>query len=584
MTVTATKDADGVDDVVNIVHTAASTDAAYNAITAKVAATETDNNNAPISRDFRHSVKKKTAAASTKVAVRDFQYHDADGDKMKSVIIVSLPDSADGVLKLKKTSDSTETNVAAGQTVPNDEGANSATQQIMYFHPTDAFNIDWDEVTFTYKVVDDADNVSDAAYTATLFVERADAPSALSGFAASPGKNKARLTWNNPNDSSIGLYEYQYRKKEVRGIWTFWAPASSSPITRFDVFGLTNGEEYEFQVRYDNPKGTSPVATASAIPNALPAPVMTAAGGANRIDLSWPAAANALVASYEVRRREGGLAAFPGNAQVTLLWDDPNDSTITGWEFRHKFGGNDYPGWRIMLGSGAATTTHVVRQLTNDTAYTFQVRPVRGLAKGAALGESTATPKATATGDGWKAITNAKATSYAATGLTVGKFYAFQLRAWENSAWGPAAGVSTAWLRSSPLPAKPTGLTAIPGDTNVTLSWTNPANPTIDEWEYSTNDGTSWNDIADSDANTTSATVGSLVNGTRYNFKVRAANVGGDSPASDRVAKAPNAAPAAPAGFDGGGESRQRRSELDQPQRQSHNRLPIPSSRRIRAA
>ena len=216
VTVTATKDADGVDDAVNIVHTATSDDAAYSAITAKVAATETDNNNAPISRDFRHSVKKKTAAASTKVAVRDFQYHDADGDKMKSVIIVSLPDSADGVLKLKKTSDSTETNVAAGQTVPNDEGASASMQVVMYFHPTDAFNIDWDDVTFTYKVVDDADNVSDAAYTATLFVERADAPSALSGFAASPGKNKARLTWNNPNDSSIGLYEYQYRKKEVR--------------------------------------------------------------------------------------------------------------------------------------------------------------------------------------------------------------------------------------------------------------------------------------------------------------------------------------------------------------------------------
>ena len=78
-----------------------------------------------------------------------------------------------------------------------------------------------------------------------------------------------------------------------------------------------------------------------------------------------------------------------------------------------------------------------------------------------------------------------------ATGLSSGKFYSFQLRALDDV----SPGNVSAWVKSALLPAKPTGLTATPGNTNVTLAWTDPNNPTIHNWQYQQDSG-DWKDAA----------------------------------------------------------------------------------------
>lgn len=88
-----------------------------------------------------------------------------------------------------------------------------------------------------------------------------------------------------------------------------------------------------------------------------------------------------------------GLAASVAAEQVTLSWDDPTDSSITGWQYRHRESSGSYPAtWSDVPGSGAATTAHTVRGLTTGTEYTFQVRAVDATGPGAASGEVTATP------------------------------------------------------------------------------------------------------------------------------------------------------------------------------------------------
>ncbi len=95
-------------------------------------------------------------------------------------------------------------------------------------------------------------------------------------------------------------------------------------------------------------------------------------------------------------------------------------------------------------------------------------------------------------------------------------------------------------------PDAPTGLSATPGDGQVGLSWADPSDDTIVDYDYrvSADSGTNcdpdWTDIADSDATTTSATVGDLNNGTLYTIELRATN-GGSEGASARTEATPTA-------------------------------------------
>ena len=87
--------------------------------------------------------------------------------------------------------------------------------------------------------------------------------------------------------------------------------------------------------------------------------------------------------------------ADAGNAQVTLHWDNPEDSSITRYQYRQRVTSESAwdPNWTDIPGSGASTTSYTVGNLVNWTPYTFQIRAVRG-------NEPTATSAATATPEG----------------------------------------------------------------------------------------------------------------------------------------------------------------------------------------
>ncbi len=74
-----------------------------------------------------------------------------------------------------------------------------------------------------------------------------------------------------------------------------------------------------------------------------------------------------------------GLSATAGNAQVTLSWTDPSDSSITKYQYQQKAGTAAWGSWTNIPTSAPGetnATSYTVTSLINGTAYRFRIRAV----------------------------------------------------------------------------------------------------------------------------------------------------------------------------------------------------------------
>ena len=112
--------------------------------------------------------------------------------------------------------------------------------------------------------------------------------------------------------------------------------------------------------------------------------------------------------------------------------------------------------------------------------------------------------------------------TYTFTGLTNGQSYTFQVRAVNSVGSSEAATTTATPQAAATVPSSPQNFTAIPGNGQVTITWTDPVNnggSTITKYQVQQDNG-SWIDITGS---LTYTFVG-LTNGTSYTFMVRAVN------------------------------------------------------------
>ena len=265
--------------------------------------------------------------------------------------------------------------------------------------------------------------------------------------------------------------------------WTD-VPGSGEATVDYDVFGLTNGVEYTFQIRGVNNAGPGAASDdSSGTPRLLP-----------------PA-------------QPAGLLAEPGDEQVRLSWSYSGGRTsITGFQYQQKTGDDFGDDWTDITGSTWGTRSHVVTRLTNQTPYDFRVRAVNAGGESAASNTVTSTPKAvdsrpaspanfnaeqtgvgqveltwktaearlTVTGyqytaDGgsnWTAIpgSDSATVSYTVSGLTVSTTYTFAVRA-VNSGTLPGLSSVPRYVTIVGEPRAPTAVTATGGDTQATFRW-----------------------------------------------------------------------------------------------------------------
>ena len=183
-----------------------------------------------------------------------------------------------------------------------------------------------------------------------------------------------------------------------------------------------------------------------------------------------------------------GLTADPAHDQVGLDWDDPDDSTITGYRILRRLPALDPPGeFAVLLeNTGSTLTTYLDTTVTPQTSYVYRVKAINehGVSERSSWANAL-TPAAPAP----PALTPAQP-----TGLTADPAHDQVGLAWDDpddsAITGyrilrrlPALdlpGVFAVLLENTGLtPAQPTGLTADPAHDQVGLDWDDPDDPAI---------------------------------------------------------------------------------------------------------
>ena len=215
-------------------------------------------------------------------------------------------------------------------------------------------------------------------------------------------------------------------------MWHSVGAATTATIT-----GLTNENEYEFRVRASNGDGTSePSAKLRATPTGVPA-------------------------------APKGLQLFAGNTTASLFWNHPSDTSITRYEYRWKTTG-EFSGWIAVQGSGRDTVHLAVSDLYNDAEHTFELRAVNVRGDG-----KTATGKVTPTAGPPRPPAPA---TFTAKGRTA------QVRLDWTGTWDAAK--FDEWQLRVRQQGQPRDLVAGAGSAQVRLHWVNAGTPVETAWEY----------------------------------------------------------------------------------------------------
>ncbi len=269
-------------------------------------------------------------------------------------------------------------------------------------------------------------------------------------------------------------------------------PVASATGTSATVKNLANGTTYYFKVTAVNKAGQG---AGSGVASATPAAPVT--------NPSAPA----------------GLTATPGHGRVTLSWTAPASDGGAGIAGYEVYQGTSPGGESKSPVNGALVTAtgYTVTGLTNGTTYYFTVAAVnQAKRQGNKSGEASAAP----------ALGSASALASASASVSA-----------SQTAGGPASGTPG----GAGTPGAPGGLTATPGNGQVSLSWTAPAGTASAPARYDVYEGTSPGFPLGTPVRSTtgtSTTVTGLKNGTRYYFVVTALDVKGTVSGSSGEASA----------------------------------------------
>jgi Fibronectin type III domain len=394
-------------------------------------------------------------------------------------------------------------------------------------------------------------------------------------LAITPGDGKGFLEWGFYGEWGVdGGSPIQYCTIYQDGIKIYQTPNGN--VDNHTVTGLINGHAYNFSVVAHNAAGDGPNNSVSMVPMLVPdAPTgLIATAGNGSVTLNWTAPDNSNETFFDGEQFVDGYNLYIDGVERLVVLNSENNGTPP-----------DRQGVVIDTPRGRHISVTITRWdyplLTNGQTYVFAVSAYNKAGEGqkslnvsVTLGfknSSVPTDLVAVTGDGrvnlfWSApdrgapidyyviyqngtdVQHSVSTETIITGLIDGRSYGFTVAA--HSSAGMSGNSSSVQAMPYTFPYPPNQLTAVPGDRQVTLSWTAPGISGGRPIDYYIvyQDGTALPDHPTGP----STVITGLVNGQTYSFKVSAHNLAGSGAWSETVTAAPSAAqtvPDAPSGL-----------------------------------
>ena len=393
-------------------------------------------------------------------------------------------------------------------------------------------------VTYSYMVLaQSADNVSDPSNTAVI-----EPPAPPTNVAATANDGTIDLTWSAPTAGTVAEYRVE---RQQDGAWT--TLTDTAETNHSDNTAATN-VPYRYQVQHRNQYGGSTWAesgtvTLLAVPGQPTG--LTAALDGNDVNLSWTAPTDGPVNGYHVQHQEAD-ADWQELASTTST-TQRHAGAVADVEHRYRVRAHNQAGngpW-----SSEASTTRVTPPSTstglaasvdgNDIAVSW-TRPDSVHLNGYELGVSRSDTETETTES-----LGADATSYQVSDAAADVTYSFRIRAHNDG--GTSAWSDTVDATRVVVPVAPATIEAQAGDTDITVTWSASTARFVDGYQvsYGPADGDE-RQTADLDADTTSYTHADSVEGTTYQYQVRAHNQAGNGPWSQAVQATRLNAPGAP--------------------------------------
>lgn len=386
------------------------------------------------------------------------------------------------------------------------------------------------------------------SYDATFASTGPTVPNTPTAVTATAGNGNAAVSWTAPaSDGGAAISGYTATASPGGQSCNAVAPALTCTVP-----GLANFTPYTFTAIATNSAGPSAASSSSSAVTPLPAPPGTPTGvpGNGQVAVSWTAASPAPT-NYTVTSTPGSLTCTTATTgcSVTGL------NNGTGYTFVVTA---NYGGGHTAVSAASSMVTPVPPVPTKPGAPTA-VSATAGNGQAAVSwtaplfnGNSPlASYAVTSSPGGQTCSVTAPTTTCTVTGLTNFTPYTFTVTANNNAAF--VSDPSTASAAATPLPTPPGTPAGVPGNGQVTVSWS-AANPAPTNYTVTSSPGGFTCTTA-----TTGCTVTGLTNGTPYTFVV-AANYGGGhaaiSTASSTVTPVgPPAAPSSPSATAGNGQA-----------------------------